>query len=174
MSWLLSEGICDATIAYITAAQTAKFTDVAARFTALPMDMPDFHAIRLSLPNRERESDFPVLYLIPDQSVVGRAKGGTATAAKHRIEFAILAYHAGADDTTPTESVERLAMRYGMAVLEMLYDMHDHSVSTYHVGGNPIHWGAGTIYYRSTYTSASGEYLGDARVVIECEHREVR
>lgn len=173
MTWLLSEGICDATKAYILSAQAAKMTAVAARFTNPTLAMPVFTDVRLSLP-RMGESDFPLLFMVPDQSVVGRAKGGQASITKHRIEFAVLAYHAGADDTTPAESVERLAMRYGLAVLEMLYDMHDHSASTYHVSGNPVHWGAGTIYYRSSYTSASGEYLGDARVLIECEHREVR
>ena len=177
MAWQLAETIADATAAYIAASQTAKLADVQARFTTIPITLGDFAAVRFSDPFIPREPEYPILYIAPDTTEIEYGAGHTALDGVHVFEFAVLVRHAGDITTRPAEMVKRASARYILAVLEMLNDMHTHSSSTYYANGAPVHWGsndiAPRIYYQPTYSRQSGEYIGDARLIIGCSHTEV-
>lgn len=177
MSWEGAETIADAVVAYIgdTATQTAKLASVNARFTTT-LTLPNFQAIRISDPDSENESAFPVLYIMPDNAELEYGAGHTSLAGRYRFEFAVLTWAAPTSDATAAEAVKRQSMRYILAVLEMLNDMHSHSVQTYWANGAPLHWGSDgqppRLYYQPVYTNRTGEYLGDARLIIGLEHTE--
>jgi hypothetical protein len=176
MSLLGAEAIADTTIAYIQAKAAAKLTDVAARPWSVALTLEPFKAIRLSEPDRESEQDFPVLYVMPDSTDIEPMKGNAALDGNYRFEFAVLAYDSGRSDRSSAETAKRLAMRYILAVFEMLQEMHDRSDPTYHVAGEPLDWGTGGIaprfIYGLTYASSDGEYLADARLVIGVQQLE--
>ncbi len=179
MSLMLAETIADKTIAYITANQATKLAAVEARSWTHALSLgTSFKAIRLSDPDQERENDFPVLYVMPDLTDLDEAAGHSVLEGTHGFEFAILAYSSGVTGLTPAETVRRLAMRYALALYEMLGEMHSHSVQTYWANGAPIHWGTGDvtprIAYGPTYTNGAGEYLADVRLQISAQHTEAR
>lgn len=173
------EAIADATSAYIAANMTTKLAAVSARYTATPLTMADFAAIRISDPDRESEADFPVLFIMPDQAELEWHAGHTSLTGRYRFEFAVLVWAGVAPGSTDSqaEAVKRLSMRYLLAVLEMLRDMHTHTDSTYYAGGAPIHWGSDEqaiqTYYKPVYVNRNGhEWLGDARLIIGVDHTE--
>lgn len=169
------ETVIDKTIAYIEASQTAKLAEVLARYTSAPTSLPDFAAIRFAEPDLDFETRFPVLNIIPDETSLDFAMGLDSADTVHRVEFAVFVWATADANVSAAEMVRRGTTRYLAALLEMLLAMHDHSASTYHVNGQPIHWGSGgeapRLSYRQTYVRGN-EYLADARLIIMAELTE--
>jgi hypothetical protein len=178
MTWLGPEAIIDKTKAYILASQTAKLASITARFTTMPITtLPDFAVIRAADPDHSLEAVFPALFISPDTTEFDGAMGWGTADSRSTFIFTVMPWGLPTTDLSNAEVVRRLSMRYVLAVLEMLLDMHSHTTSTYHVGGGPIHWATGDkaplVYYSPIYTRGDGaEYLGDARLIISCEHTE--
>lgn len=168
--WQYPELIADAVIAYIEANQAAKMTGVAAAYTANPLDMPVFAAVRLLEPYREAEPDFPVLYVMPVEDEQEPGDGGIERGfwTTHRFEFAALVAFYGAADMSPNEGARRLGMRYLGALEEMLAESFDPAT-------RPYEWGVGDAprrAYGPIYTNQAGEWLHDCRLIISCRAKE--
>lgn len=186
MTLLLTEGIADATLKYFRDFQKDKIEDVAGRSWSVALEMGPLKAIRYSEPGREIEPDFPIVYMIPEESDGQQlAKGGSAGAWAHQFEFVVIAHHAGlgtddldrpgAGKVSPTEAVKRLAGRYAIAVFEMLKDMGAVDIAdTYKANGERLRWGAPRFIHGITYAAQSGEMLADVRILIGLEHYETR
>ena len=172
-NWNLAEAVVDGTLAYIASAQAAKLALVEARYTTIPCPMPSFVSM---LPHEPAEHPvaldrFPALYMMATDvearaSAMGWARGYVG---HQRYEFAVLARTSETRDQTAAEMTRRLAMRYIVALAEML-------AAAYDATARPWEWGTGEpprIYYAPLYTTGSGEYLGDARLIIGCTVREV-
>lgn len=177
MTWRGPEGVIDATKAYIEAAQTAKLTSIAARFTTDVgvTTLPDFQVIRVSDPDYALEAVFPALFITPDVAAFDLAMGAGTVDITTAVIFTVMPWGLPTSTLSNAEVVQRLSMRYVLAVLEMLLDMHSHTTSTYHVNGAPLHWATGDrapeIMYPRVYTR-DNQYLGEARLRILVEHTE--
>lgn len=174
-----AEMIANATRDYILASQTAKLAAVEARYTDPALDLRDFVAVRISDPDRESETDYPLLFIMPDSANLEWHMGHSVMTGTYRFELAVLVWAgvAPGSDDSQAETVKRLSMRYLQAVVEMLSEMHDHSASTYHVGGSAVHWGSDgnaiEAHYQPVYVNRNGgEWLGDARLIVGVEHTE--
>lgn len=169
--WQYPELIADAAIAYVNANMAAKFAAVQAVYTANPIDMPVFAKVRLSDPYREAEPSFPVLYVMPQEDEQEPGDGGIERGfwSTHRFEFAVLAQYVSTQvDVSFSEGAQRLGMRYLGALEEMLAESFDPTA-------RPYEWGVGDAprrVYGPIYTSGSGEWLHDCRLMISCRARE--
>ena len=164
MSWAFAEATAEAAITYIEANGAAKLTSVAARYSdGIPL--PAIAALRLSDPWLGAESEFPVVYFVPEESrrvpsAMGMKQVGLWA---HRFLVAIVA-ELSIDQgraITSAETIRRMMMRYVVAILEMLAEGYASMGHEWGVGGPT------EVYYDATITDKErNAYLGDARIVI--------
>ena len=186
MSLMGAEAIADATVKYMTDFAAVQLAAVNARGWAVPITVEPPVVIRVTDPLQEREPVFPVWYVMPERTTVDPFKGGGRVTGTHRFQFAALVYHPGAlppdhdggDPMTPAEMARRLAMRHALAIVELLTEMSVASVDPdYYANGSRVMWGtdgsAVEIVFMPTFTSRSGEYLTDVRVLAGAQLVEV-
>lgn len=177
MSLLGPEAIADATIAYFNAFAAAKLTAIGARSYAVDMDIDPPKVIRLFDPFRAHEPDFPVWYVMPESTDMPTFKGGAAVSGQHRFVFAALVHHPGALDPdhtnatqTPGEMAGRLAMRHALAIMELLMDMSDATVSsTYYANGERVQWATAGAPLRARYHRFDPSEKGEAFAIAGVE-----
>jgi hypothetical protein len=187
MSLMGAEAIADAAVAYFNAYAAAKVAAVAARSWAVTLTMEAPKAIRVDDPFRAKEYDYPVWYVMPEDTGLPTAKGGDAVLGNHRFVFAALVHHPGAvaarhsggDTSTPSELAGRLAMRHALTIYELLMDMSDIAVSsTYYANGQRVKWGTGGQPIRARYLrfdpSDKGEGLALCGLEASAELSETR
>lgn len=170
MALMGAEAIGDAAIAYFNAFAAAKLEAVAARGWAVPITLSRPKVIRMTDPFRAIEPDFPVWYVMPEDSGLGTPKGGAKVQGEHRFVFAALVHHPGAlspthtggDARTPTEMAGRAAMRHALAIVELLMDMSDAAVSSdYYANGARVMWATTGTPIRAQYLRFDPSDKGD-------------
>ena len=121
----------------------------------------------------EGEAVFPILLAIPlEDEPVRVMGGGPVTMATHRVLWVVIATHPGTVGATgayallPAEASKRLAIRYMIAVREMLLELHSHA------SDRPYHWTPGKPRYGDTYATQAGEWVSDSQLEATIEHKE--
>lgn len=170
MSLMGAEAIADAAVAYFNAYAQTKLTAIAARDWANDIDLVAPNVIRVNDPFRAVEYDFPVWYVMPEETALPTTKGGGRVLGEHRFVFAALVQHSGSlapghdgsDARTPSEMAGRLAMRHALAIYELLMDMSDAGVSsTYYANGSRVIWGTTGEPVRMQYLRFDPSDKGD-------------
>lgn len=166
-----AEAIADAAVAYFGAFAQTKLTEIHARSWAVDIGvMPPPVVVRVNDPFRAHEADYPVWYVMPEESSLPASKGGVRVQGGHRFVFAALVQHAGSvapghdgsDARTPSEMAGRLAMRHALAIYELLTDMSDVAVSsTYYANGARVMWATTGEPFRARYFRADPSDKGD-------------
>lgn len=166
-----AEAIADAAVAYFNAYAATKLAAIAARSWAVDIGaMSAPVVIRVNDPFRANEADYPVWYVMPEETGMPTSKGGIRVQGEHRFVFAALVQHAGSlapghdgsDARTPSEMAGRLAMRHALAIYELLTDMSDVAVSsTYYANGSRVMWGTTGEPFRARYFRADPSDKGD-------------
>lgn len=175
MSWLLGEAPAQSIRTYIwgtdgtDGAMTAKLADVAARdeYEDQPIDLPDFAAVRLHAPLSKGypEPAFPVLFIRPVGGRMILGPGGLGRGGTSMIRYLFVVV---CEDPTNPETALLKALRYMVAVLEMLAE-------SYHVTLRPYSWGMDngvTFDYSPMESRESGQYFADVRIEVSTQIRE--
>jgi len=177
MSLLLAEAVADKTMAYLRANSDEKVADVSRRFEA-EVDLPTFAKYSIADPEflGLTLNDLPAVFVMPNDSDLEFTFGDGAAISTHRFQIAVIAFGLAENGEAAAETAKRASMRYLLAVVEMLREMHSHSDTTYHVNGGTIHWGSDEQPWRLLYpimrSLGSGEYVADARLEVGVEHTE--
>jgi hypothetical protein len=127
--------------------------------------------VRVDDPFRATEEpDYPVWYVMPEDSAIPTAKSGSSVQGEHRFTFAALVYHSGSmapnhdgsDARTPSEMAGRLAMRHALAIAELLMDMSAADVdSDYYANGKRVMWATTGSPIRMQYLRFDPSDKGD-------------
>lgn len=164
----LAEPIMRTAIAYFEANGATKIAEVMAAWNATYpatedlVTLENFARVTFEDPRYTTPSVYPVLHVFPvDGAIVGLDPARHPST--YAFQFAVLAQ--GIDE----EHSKAAAMRYMIAVVEMLNDMHSHPA-------RPLHWGTGgasRIYYLPTRPLGPGgtAQVADIRLVTSIEHK---
>lgn len=167
MTWAITETPIRSLATYIGTAAAAKLANIEDRseYSGIEATLADFAEIRFHEPPMHPEPAYPVLYLRPLRARLKPGPGGIAKGFIGSYDIMVAVICASGEGPDMALS---MVQRYMVGVVEMIAEYWNGTT-------RPYEWAMVSdpeILYEPLYTSNSGEFFADARMLISTQVRE--